>query len=157
MCTLSSSHKNKIYKDLFRPFVMDVQIAERLVSALEKRPMTGVVPDKALFLDVLLSTDVPESSRFYEVVPDRPDKRQLVQETGRYSYFSLRRVMRNRNARLPVIRFEKHPRPHGICTRRLFIRRIDQKYESRQKIGRHDDAMRRTLFASGKIVDIRFR
>lgn len=98
MCTLSSSHKNKIYKDLFRPFVMDVQIAERLVSALEKRPMTGVVPDKALFLDVLLSTDVPESSRFYEVVPDRPDKRQLVQETGRYSYFSLRRVMRNRNA-----------------------------------------------------------
>ncbi len=74
---------------------MDRKIAETLVSELGRHEGL-VTPDKGLFLDVLISADVPESSRFYEVLPD---KQQLVDETGRYHYLSLRRVLRNRNAR----------------------------------------------------------
>ena len=74
---------------------MDKNIAEGLVNELGRH--SGIVtPERELFLDVLVSTDVPESSRFYEVVPDN---QQLVQETGRYHYLSLRRVLRNGNAR----------------------------------------------------------
>lgn len=74
---------------------MDIKIAESLLSELGRH--SGIVtPDRRLFLDILVSTDVPESSRFYEGLPD---KQQLVQETGRYHFLSLRRVLRNRNAR----------------------------------------------------------
>jgi hypothetical protein len=74
---------------------MDRKVAETLVSELG-RQVRIVTPDNELFLDVLVSADVPESSRFYEVLPD---KQQLVQEIGRYHYLSLRRVLRNGNAR----------------------------------------------------------
>jgi len=74
---------------------MDRKVAETLVSELG-RQVRIVTPNKELFLDVLVSADVPESSRFYEFLPD---KRQSVQETGRYHSLSLRRVLRNRNAR----------------------------------------------------------
>lgn len=74
---------------------MDRKIAERLINELSKHSEI-VSPDRKLFLDILISTDIPESSRFYEQLPD---KRQLVEETDRYHYLSLRRVLRNRNAR----------------------------------------------------------
>lgn len=74
---------------------MDNVIAEKLLDALKRRPEI-VTPDSKLFLEMLVSTNVPESSRFYEVLPDRE---QVVQETNRYHRLSLRRVLRNKNAR----------------------------------------------------------
>ncbi len=74
---------------------MDRKVAEKLVSELGRHGGL-VTPDNELFLDVLVSIDVSQSSRFYERLSD---KKQLVEETGRYHYLSLRRVLRNRNAR----------------------------------------------------------
>ncbi len=74
---------------------MDRKIAETLVDELGRHGSL-VTLDSELFLNELVSADVPESSKFYEVLPG---KRQLVEETGRNHYLSLRRVLRNRNAR----------------------------------------------------------
>ncbi len=73
---------------------MDRQFAERLVRELAKHGAI-VVPNNKLFLDELISTDIPESSRFYEALPNKPYR---VEEDGRMHYLSLRRVLRNRNA-----------------------------------------------------------
>ncbi len=86
----------KIYKVWFNSFYnMDRKIAETLVSELGIHGSL-VTPDSELFLNELVSVDVPESSRFYEVLPG---KQQLVEENGRYHSLSLRRVLRNRNAK----------------------------------------------------------
>ena len=74
---------------------MDKEVVKNLVSEL-KRHSEIVIPDDQLFSKMLISTDVSESSRFYE---ELPDKRQLVEETGRYHYLSLRRILRNKNAK----------------------------------------------------------
>jgi len=74
---------------------MDKKIAETLVNEFERK-VRIVRPDKKLFFDVLVSADVPESSRFYEFLPD---EKQYVQEAGRYHHLSLRRVLRNANAK----------------------------------------------------------
>jgi hypothetical protein len=74
---------------------MDKDVAEKLLNELGRHGGI-VIPDYQLFLDVLISTDIPECSRFYECLTD---KQQLVQETGRYHYLSLRRVIRNVNAK----------------------------------------------------------
>ncbi len=73
---------------------MDGKIANKLVSEL-RRHGGLIIPDEKLFLELLTSTDVPESSRFYEKLPDRE---QLSEGTGYYHYLSLRKVLRNRNA-----------------------------------------------------------
>lgn len=74
---------------------MDTKIAERLVGELGRHGGI-IIPDNELFLPILVSADVPESSRFYETLPCR---RQLAQETGCCHYLSLRKILRNRNAR----------------------------------------------------------
>jgi len=74
---------------------MDRKIAETLVDELGRHGSL-VTPDRDLFLNELVSVDVPYSSKFYEVTPG---KQQLVEETGRYHYLSIRRVLRNRNAK----------------------------------------------------------
>lgn len=74
---------------------MDKNIAEALVEELGIHGGL-VILDRGLFLNELVSTEVPKSSRFHEVLPG---ERQLVEETGRYHYLSLKRVLRNENAR----------------------------------------------------------
>lgn len=73
---------------------MDKKIADRLISELGRH--SGIVtPDKDLFLKILVYADVPESSRFYEVLPK---EQQIVTEFDRCHYLALRRILRNRNA-----------------------------------------------------------
>jgi len=60
---------------------------------LKKHP--GIItPDRDIFLDVLLRTDVPRSSKFYKKLPDN---KQELKEADRVYFLSLRRVLRNRN------------------------------------------------------------
>ena len=74
---------------------MDKKIAENLINELERH--SGIIrPNRDLFFNVLSSADVPESSRFYEVLPSN---KQLLEESSRYHYLSLRRVLRNKNAK----------------------------------------------------------
>ncbi len=74
---------------------MEREIAERLVDELGKH--SGIIsPDKKLFLDVLISADIPESSRFYETLQN---KQQFVDGTDQCHYLSLRKVLRNNNAK----------------------------------------------------------
>jgi len=74
---------------------MDREIAGKLVKELKKH--RGLIAiDEELFLDVLVSSEVPKSSRFYEKLPY---KQQAVEESNRYYYFSLRRLLRNRRAK----------------------------------------------------------
>ena len=73
---------------------MDHRLAENLLDELAKHPEIVRV-DRDLFLGVLKVAEIPESSRFHE---DLPDKQQLAEGLDRYAYFSLRRVLRNRNA-----------------------------------------------------------
>ena len=73
---------------------MDEEIAQKLLDELGKH-RSIVRPNNQLFLDILLSTDVSESSRFHEALPDRS---QFVEENGFYYSLSLRRILRNKNA-----------------------------------------------------------
>ena len=69
--------------------------ANILVDSLKKH--SGIIPPNSeMFFDILVNAYIPKSSRFYESLPD---KQQLLEETNRYHYLSLRRVLRNRNAR----------------------------------------------------------
>ncbi|MEK6842782.1 MAG: hypothetical protein AABX84_03115, partial [Nanoarchaeota archaeon] len=73
---------------------MDKSIVETLINELSRHaPFSSI--EKGMFLDVLLNLDVPESSKFYQ---DIPENEQLLNDGGRYHYLSLRRVLRNRNA-----------------------------------------------------------
>ncbi len=74
---------------------MEREIAERLVNELGNHSRI-ISPDKKLFLDVLVSTDIQESSRFHEVLQD---KQQLAEESDSYYSLSLRRILRNSNAK----------------------------------------------------------
>ena len=74
---------------------MDKKVAEKLVDELE-RQHRAIPIDKGMFIDILMSFPILKSSRFYE---ELPDKQQLIEESGRYHYFSLRRVLRNKNAK----------------------------------------------------------
>ena len=73
---------------------MDESLAEHLVAEL-KRQHPLMQPNESLFLNMLVSAEVPDSRRFYE---DLPDTQQLIQESDCYHFLSLRRVLRNRNA-----------------------------------------------------------
>ncbi|MFH1073074.1 MAG: hypothetical protein V1743_06620, partial [Nanoarchaeota archaeon] len=74
---------------------MDKRVAQFLCDELSRHPKI-IKPDTALFLDLLIAADIPESKRFYEILPEHA---QLVQETDQYFYLSLRRILRNKNAR----------------------------------------------------------
>jgi hypothetical protein len=75
---------------------MDKSTAEPLMDAFEKH-FTAFKPDREMFLPMLLSQPVPDSSKFYEKLPDN---RQLMEEDDSMYYFlSLRRIIRNMNAR----------------------------------------------------------
>jgi len=73
---------------------MEKEIAAMLVQGLSGH--SGIIPvDKDKLVDLLVSADIPDSSRFYERLPDNS---QLMDETGRNHYLSLRRILRNNRA-----------------------------------------------------------
>jgi len=74
---------------------MERKLAENLVLELARR-RDIVVPNRRFFTDILADTEVSESSRFYEALPNN---QRTIQESGRYHCLSLRRVLRNRNAK----------------------------------------------------------
>ena len=75
---------------------MDLKTASVLVDGLCRHPEI-IRPDSEFFTEILLGVSVPESrKRFYE---DLPGRQQECQETGRYHCLSLRKVLRNGNAR----------------------------------------------------------
>lgn len=74
---------------------MDPAVAERLFEELSTH--SGITPpNRKLFLRLLASTSVPESPDFHQTLPN---ERQLTQESSSYHYLSLRRILKNRNAR----------------------------------------------------------
>lgn len=73
---------------------MNRTLAQQLFVELQKHAEI-VTANHSLF-DLLVSSEIPESSRFYEPLPDTP---QLVQEEGCYHHLSLRRILRNRYVR----------------------------------------------------------
>ena len=73
---------------------MDKIIAGKLVNEL-KNQFRFFTLDEKLFSNLLTSVNVPESSRFYEVLPDN---QQTIQASDSDHHFSLRRVLRNKNA-----------------------------------------------------------
>ncbi len=74
---------------------MDRGEAEVLVEGLRKRPEFDSL-DSGLFTDALESTEVPPSSRFYE---ETPDVQHTMRDSDRVQFLSVRRVLRNENAR----------------------------------------------------------
>lgn len=79
---------------------MDRNVAEKLAADLERHtPLTpNLLPNKNYFLDLLISTDMSVSRRFYEeVAPNQvfiPDN-----ATSQHHSLSIRRVLRNNQAR----------------------------------------------------------
>ena len=104
---------------------MERSLAESLIDELTKH--LGIInPDKDLFLNILTSAEVPESSKFYEVLPN---KQQLVEERKRYHYLSLRKVLRNRNAKenqlsLWKSKYESIASAFGICSSDVLSRNL---------------------------------
>ena len=113
---------------------MDRQVAETLVDELSKHAGIANV-DGGVFLGVLLAADVPQSSRFYEPLPD---EKQLVQESRCYHFLSLSRVLRNGTA--------------GSYR----LSRAKQAYEAMASaIGIYDsDTLSRNLRANGDLVEM---
>jgi len=78
---------------------MDEKTAKNLVDEMARHPEV-IKPDKDLFVKVLSSINVPGSSKFYENLPDDLlNNSQLIQKIDRYHYLSLKRILRNYNAR----------------------------------------------------------
>ena len=75
---------------------MDTKTAGQLIDSLSKHCRI-FEPDKEIFLSMLLSQPVPDSSCFYEKLPD--NTQVIVDGDSKYHYFSLRRIIRNMNAR----------------------------------------------------------
>jgi hypothetical protein len=74
---------------------MDKKDAETLIDALAHH--SGIpVFDEEKFMNILEKTDVSESSRFYESLPL---EQQTIYESDRYHYLSLRRILRNEEAK----------------------------------------------------------
>ena len=87
-------------KDIIVPECMDRNLAERLIAELEKHPplSPNVLPDRDYFINLLSSTDVPPSERFYEEV--KPNQRHIPDSATNQNHFlSIRRVLRNDLAR----------------------------------------------------------
>ena len=77
---------------------MKREIAEQLVESLSNH--TGVIPvDKKKFIELLTSINIEPTSKFYAELPDDDNKyKQLLQESRKYHYLSIRRILINRNA-----------------------------------------------------------
>ncbi len=104
---------------------MDRDVAEHLLSEFE-RQFTMVRVDENKFLNVLLNTHVPESTRFYEEVPLNE---QQIEESSQYHYLSLRRVLRNRNTegyRITPLKqlWEKFTHSRGIYSSNVLSRNL---------------------------------
>lgn len=74
---------------------MEIPAAQKLVDAFGEQ-FRSTTPDKKLFLDTLVQADIVESTKFSE---ELPDNQQTITEADQYHYLSLRRVLRNSNAR----------------------------------------------------------
>jgi hypothetical protein len=74
---------------------MEILAAQKLVDAFGEQFRSATI-DRKLFLDVLVEANIPESARFSE---ELPNNQQTISEADRYHYLSLRRVLRNGNAR----------------------------------------------------------
>ena len=74
------------------------KVAEQLVESLSNH--TGVIPvDKKKFIELLTSINIEPTSKFYAELPDDDNKyKQLLQESRKYHYLSIRRILINRNA-----------------------------------------------------------
>lgn len=75
---------------------MDRNLAEKLVTELGKHPplTTRVLSDENYFIDLLVSTEVPVSNRFYEEV--KPNHKIIEDPANDQTHFlSLRRILRN--------------------------------------------------------------
>ncbi len=76
---------------------MDENVAQVLIDRLSHHQ--GMMPiDMKKFMSALVTTDVPDSSRFYEELPNDRELCDRSEEDRRYNYFSLRRILRNRTA-----------------------------------------------------------
>ncbi|MEK6898190.1 MAG: hypothetical protein AABX28_02415 [Nanoarchaeota archaeon] len=73
---------------------MEEKYASVLIDELSKHSVIKPI-NRDLFTGILIKTEMPESSRFYEELPLNS---QLLNERTRYYEFSLRRVLRNKNA-----------------------------------------------------------
>ena len=87
-------------KGIIVPECMDRNLAERLVAELEKHPplSPNIFPDRNYFINLLSSTDVPPSERFYEEVA-KNQKHIPDSATNQNHFLSIRRVLRNSLAR----------------------------------------------------------
>lgn len=73
---------------------MEEKHASVLIKGLSKHQ--GIMPvNEKIFMEILASFNVPDSSRFHERMPVNP---QLLDEGSRFYLLSLRRVLRNANA-----------------------------------------------------------
>jgi len=80
---------------------MELKYAKDLIETLEKHPFISRFDDqnRKFFLDSLITTPIPESTRFYVELPNNPEEAKLVSKTDDdYSHLSLRRVLRNGKA-----------------------------------------------------------
>jgi hypothetical protein len=85
---------------------MDEKTAGKLLDDLRWH-FLHFKPDREMFLDILVSTDIPESPVFYTPLPE---KKQLVQESNRYHYLSLSGVLMNRNTEANRLSYGKYMR-----------------------------------------------
>ena len=78
------------------------KVAEQLIESLSNH--TGVIPvDKKKFIELLTSINIEPTSKFYAELPDDDNKyKQLLQESRKYHYLSIRRILINRNANYNV-------------------------------------------------------
>ena len=98
-------------------FDMDRKVAKKLLGELGRRGRL-VTPNNELFLDILVSAKVPESSRFYEEVSG---DRQTVRGIGRCHCLSLSKILRNKNAKYYQLSqwgraYEAVASAFGICS-----------------------------------------
>lgn len=78
---------------------MTIEIARQLVESLKNHP--GIIPmDETKFIELLISVEIkPNSKKFYMELPYDDKYQQLFQEESRrYHFLSIRRILVNRNA-----------------------------------------------------------
>ena len=109
---------------------MDRNLAERLVEELETHPplTTNVLPNRDYFINLLVNTHVPPSSRFYEKIRENsttiPDNAK-----DQFHILSMRRILRNNRAidyRLSRLkkRYESLASALGVYDSDVFTRRL---------------------------------